>query len=109
MSGYSEIDARFALELYSIYRRICNCFCFFFCSTRGVLEIDLTRFNLFNHTMLTFSLQLDVLLKKETVPLVYSTVCGLFSLINREPKQPIFINIPFFQELYRNGIDYQRK
>ena len=27
MSGYSEIDARFALELYSIYR--CTCFCCF--------------------------------------------------------------------------------
>ena len=98
MSGYSEIDGRFALELYSIYRRTCFCFFFFF-STQGVLEIDLTRFNQFNHTMLTFSLQLNLFLKKETVPLVYSTVCGLFSLINREPKQPIFINIRFFKEL----------
>lgn len=71
-------------------------FLFFFFLTRGVLEIDLTRFNLFNYTMLTFSLELDVLLKKETVPLVYSAMCGLFSLINQEPKQPIFINIPFF-------------
>ena len=50
MSGYSEIAAKFALELYSIYKRTCFCF-FFFCSTRGVLEIDLTRFNLFNHLM----------------------------------------------------------
>mgnify|MGYP007094281236 CR=1 FL=1 len=81
MSGYSEIDARFVLELYSIYR--CTCFFFFLFFVLFDPRSIINRFDKIqcwpSHCSWTSSW-------RRKLPHLFIALCAVSFLINREPN-----------------------